>query len=99
MANALLGDLRKLIAEKKVLVIVGSGVSIAATQNAPAASWKGLLKLGVQRCRDLDPELDEDSTNILAAEIESRDLDNILSAAEKVAKKFGNAASRNLAAG
>lgn len=88
MSNALQDDLRDLIAEKKVLVIVGSGVSVAATKNAPAASWKGLLKLGVERCLALDPGLGQDFAKILAAEIESRDLDNLLSAAEKVERKL-----------
>lgn len=34
-------------------MIVGSGVSISATGNAPAASWGGLLKLGVDRCQQV----------------------------------------------
>ena len=71
MANALQGDLRKLIAEKKVLVIVGSGVSLAATRSDPsnhsnpsdhsarAASWTGLLQLGVEHCCALDSKLRE----------------------------------------
>ncbi|MHB1308147.1 MAG: hypothetical protein ACYDC1_04640 [Limisphaerales bacterium] len=57
MPNGLETDLRQLIADKQIVVIVGSGVSIAATKNAPAASWTGLLKLGVSRCRELDSRL------------------------------------------
>ena len=39
--------------DRSVLVVVGSGVSIAATGNAPAASWGGLLRLGISRCEQV----------------------------------------------
>ena len=55
MPDTLTEDLRRLIAEQQVLVVVGSGVSIAATNNAAAASWDGLLRLGVARCGELYP--------------------------------------------
>ena len=38
-------DLRALIRQRRILVIVGSGVSISATQNAPAAEWGRLAVL------------------------------------------------------
>jgi len=38
---------------RSVLLVVGSGVSIAATRNAPAASWGGLLRLGIARCEQV----------------------------------------------
>ena len=48
MDEAHFRDLRQAIADGKVLAIVGAGVSIAATNNAPTASWVGLLKGGVR---------------------------------------------------
>ncbi len=88
MADALVQDLRELIARRRVLVIVGSGVSIGATKNAPAASWTGLLKLGAARCRELHPSLDAAWEQRLIGEITSGDLDDTLSAAEKIARKL-----------
>jgi hypothetical protein len=44
-------DLRELIARRRILVIAGSGISIGATRNAPAASWSGLIKLDAAPCR------------------------------------------------
>lgn len=41
----------------RVLVIVGSGVSMGATWGQPgsrAAAWKGLLELGLERCTELN---------------------------------------------
>ena len=51
MGNDLQADLRELITKRRILVIVGAGVSISATRNAPAASWPGLLTLGAAHCR------------------------------------------------
>jgi formylglycine-generating enzyme required for sulfatase activity len=88
MANDLQADLRELVARRKVLVIVGSGVSIGATRNAPAASWTGLLELGVARCRSVNPSLDVEWEKRLISEIKSGDLDDMLSAAEKISRKL-----------
>lgn len=88
MPGTLESDLRDLILHRRILVVVGSGVSIAATAGADAASWGGLLKLGVERCRDLNANLDEAWAKRLAAEIESPDLDDTLGAAEKVTRKL-----------
>jgi formylglycine-generating enzyme required for sulfatase activity len=51
------GDLRGLIARKEVVLVVGTGVSVSATGNAPTASWKGLLLSGVKWCQGLKPDL------------------------------------------
>jgi hypothetical protein len=40
-------DLCDEIETKNVLIVVGAGVSIAATNSPPAASWTGLLKRDV----------------------------------------------------
>jgi hypothetical protein len=46
-------DLRQEIEEGRVLVVVGTGVSLAATGSESVASWQGLLKDGVERCQGL----------------------------------------------
>jgi hypothetical protein len=53
MSRVLIDDLRKQIAGRQAIAIVGAGVSMGATGNAPAASWLGLLRLGIERCVDL----------------------------------------------
>ncbi|MEM7585139.1 MAG: SIR2 family protein, partial [Acidobacteriota bacterium] len=45
-----LDDLKSRLAKGRVLVVVGAGVSIAATDGASVASWKGLLDHGIDRC-------------------------------------------------
>ena len=88
MANDLQADLRELVTRRRILVIVGAGVSISATRNAPAASWTGLLKLGAAHCRKVNPALDDAWEKRLIGEITSGDLDDMLSAAEKISRKL-----------
>lgn len=91
MTHDLLDDLRQEISQGHVLVVVGSGVSIGATGKDPLASWQGLLENGVDRCvavRGLSKEWEDR----VKAEIQSGikgDMDDLLSAAEKVSSKLG----------
>ncbi len=89
MPNELKEDLRQMIADKKVVMVVGSGVSIAATKNAPAASWGGLLQLGVERCRELNSQLDEAWAQGMRKQIASGDLVEMLLAAENISCRLG----------
>src|SRR6516225_10201061 len=54
MDGLLVGDLRGELARGEVIVLVGAGVSVAATGRAPVASWPGLLEDGVARCEELE---------------------------------------------
>jgi SIR2-like domain len=49
-----LEDLENLLVERpnQVLVIAGAGVSLATDPTNPCAGWKGLLRHGLQWCRD-----------------------------------------------
>lgn len=40
-------------ASERPLLVIGTGVSIQATAGAPAASWSGLLWLGLEKCKSL----------------------------------------------
>ena len=89
VAGELERDLREDIAQHRLVEIVGSGVSIGATRNAPAASWTGLLKLGAARCRELDANLDAAWERARVQDIEHGDLGDMLAAAENVARRLG----------
>lgn len=81
-------DLRKDIANGDVLVVVGTGVSLAATDGKPnesVASWQGLLLNGVDRCEGLDHLSPSKATKLRAA-IRSGNLDRLLAAAGEVRK-------------
>lgn len=81
-------DLRRHIADRQVALIVGSGVSIGASGASPVASWRGLVLDGVARCEAVVRGLPARWADRVREEIESGDLDDLLSAAEKVSSKL-----------
>lgn len=85
-----LDKLRDRIRDQQVIVVVGSGVSIQATGNAEAASWKGLLKSGIRRCREHDVTLDERWERRALDQLDSADRDEFFGVATRVARKLGN---------
>src|SRR5208337_3989953 len=92
MGDGLLEDLQREIGAGRVIAVIGAGVSIGATNNKPVASWQGLLHHGVDRCsrelKDLTG-VDEKWARRVHEEIDSGDLDDVLAAAEKIARKLG----------
>jgi hypothetical protein len=52
MSDSFQDLLRAELAEDRAVVVVGAGVSIAATGGDPRASWRGLLCAGVETLRD-----------------------------------------------
>ena len=88
VADLLLGDLRGLLAGRKVLVVVGAGVSIGASGGAPAASWTGLLEHGVERCVQLGLAAGPWAARQQDA-LRSGDLDELLAVAQQVESKLG----------
>ncbi|MGH8906507.1 MAG: HEAT repeat domain-containing protein, partial [Egibacteraceae bacterium] len=87
--RALVEDLVAQIAAGQVVAVVGAGVSISASGGAPAASWTGLLTSGVDRCEQVVRGLPPRWGGRVRDEICSGDLDDLLSAAEKVTSKLG----------
>jgi hypothetical protein len=90
MGNLLLKDLQREIDAGNVIAIIGAGVSIAATNKKPAASWGELLYHGVGHVRELKQltGVDDKWAERVHDEINSGDLDDMLSAAEKIARRL-----------
>ena len=84
-----LEDLQKEIADNRGVIVVGAGVSIHATGNATCASWTGLQHNGADYCAALNPRLKGDWLKRLGQEIDSDDMDDLLSAAYKITAKLG----------
>lgn len=88
MGGTLKEDLKREIAAGRCVAIVGAGVSIFSTRNAQCASWTGLLRHGVQRCTEVVADLPDGWAGRVTDDIRSGDPDDLLSAAEKVARKL-----------
>jgi tetratricopeptide (TPR) repeat protein len=83
-------DLREEFAAGQVVVIVGSGVSIAATGGAPVASWVGLLEDGVAYCESLlGPSLPAGWAKRRRAAVASGDTEELIGAAEDLTSRLG----------
>jgi tetratricopeptide (TPR) repeat protein len=85
----LIGELKREIAQQRVLIIAGAGVSIGATKNEQCASWTGLLKHGAERCEQIVPNLQKGWKKRVYADIDSGDLIDLLSATEKISQRLG----------
>jgi tetratricopeptide (TPR) repeat protein len=90
MGTTPLDDLREDLAASRVVVIVGAGVSVAATGGAPTASWVGLLEDGVTYCESLlGPSLSAGWADRRRAQLASGDTEEFISAAEDIARRLG----------
>lgn len=87
MSTELINDLRNQIAAREALVIVGAGVSLAATNGNHLASWKGLLEHGAKYCRSLpSTQVDDAWEHRIHDQINSGDLIDLLTAAENISE-------------
>src|SRR5918995_2518805 len=87
MTDALKVELAERIAAKRVLVVVGTGVSLAATGGEKLASWKGLIASGVDRLVELGLRDAKWATS--QKELLEGDLDDLLGVAEQVSRRLG----------
>ena len=80
-------DLEKELASHpdRVLVVAGAGVSCATDTN-PCAYWSGLLKNGLQRCRDRCHNLTHDWATITELLINQNNADELIQAASRIEK-------------
>lgn len=82
----LLDELKREFQSDQVLAIVGTGVSIGATQNQQAASWKGLLNSGIELCTQIC-ECPPGWADRIRAQIDG-DMIDLLCAAENIAQRM-----------
>lgn len=75
-------DLRRMIHDKRVVVVVGAGVSCETTSQAP--SWRGLIESGMERCRILGAN--DDWYETVGFLLAKSNPDMLLTAAEYVAR-------------
>ena len=78
-------DLRKMISRRQVTAVIGSGVSLATTSEAP--SWRGLIELAVDQCQELGAT--KSWCGLVLGMLEEGSPDMLLSAAERVESKLG----------
>ena len=90
--DTLLRKLEADIGRSGVVTIAGTGVSVAACRNQTiegfeVATWAGLLRHGVQHCKDVGAA-DDDDAGLLTSQINSRKTDFLITAAETIAQRL-----------
>jgi len=86
--STVIDDLREEFTTGNVALVVGAGISILTTDDAPVASWRGLLRDGLHRLLKLRRVSAATGERIIA-QIESDDFVEMLSAATFVSQKLG----------
>src|ERR1700758_5117142 len=43
-------ELKKDLDERRIVILLGAGISISTSNGAPTASWRGLLLRGIEHC-------------------------------------------------
>jgi tetratricopeptide (TPR) repeat protein len=85
----LVDDLAASVANGRAVVLVGSGVSVAVSEGARCASWRGLIDDGVSRCVELDPTIGAGWSAAMQELLMSDDPEDLILAAEGVTQKLG----------
>src|SRR4051794_27112272 len=93
MSDELRNSLLEAIRSGQAVVIVGAGVSIAASQNPQVdgqyvASWPGLLRHGLQRCEALG-RMKEKAISSYGDLLEEGDADDFVTVAAAITTKLG----------
>jgi hypothetical protein len=86
------------IRSKQALIVVGTGISIAASGNHKCASWSGLIESGLNHCRDLgiaDESWASEKITSLDNAIRKRDLSEILLVATALEKRLAGNGRNN----
>ena len=81
--------IRQRILNQQVVVIVGAGVSMQATAGASAASWKGLIRSGIDWCRAKKPSCDADWRDRKLKQLESPRRIEFMGLANEIAEEIG----------
>lgn len=94
MGEIVYQELVQRIRERRVLLVVGAGVSVQATGNDPVASWIGLLRNGVARISGLNRApssgwADRQTAVLSAAASGTADTGELLGVAQQVSDRLG----------
>jgi hypothetical protein len=90
--QTLIQKLKEDITQGHVVIIAGTGVSVAACENQlienhPVASWPGLLLNGLEYCRSLGVA-DQEDVELLGNQIKSKKANFLISAAEDISQRL-----------
>ena len=80
--------LRDALRTRGLTPFVGTGLSLAATNNAECAGWKGLLKSGIEACESAIPKLGDGWGDRERQKLEDGDLDDYLDIGDGISRRL-----------
>ena len=84
-----LAELRQRLGEGDVVVVVGAGLSMAATKGAATASWRGLIADGLEHSVEFGhPRLSRKFCDIVKQLLEGQEVDLLLAAASIIESRL-----------
>ena len=72
------------IRSQNALLVVGTGVTLLTTEQAPTASWRGLMEHGKERVADLRQDLAADWVGVVSRDIASDKVRDMLVGAQRI---------------
>jgi len=84
MSKYLRKELVEALAGNQALLVLGSGVTLAATSDAAVAGWHGLIGHGLERACDLRPDLPPSWLNDGRKLLRSKSVSDLIVAAQRV---------------
>src|SRR5262245_5909282 len=90
--ETLIEKLKADVAQGKLVIIVGTGVSVSACGNqevegCKVATWTGLLEHGIKHCRDIGVA-DNADLELLKAQLASNKTNFLIAVAEDVSRRM-----------
>ncbi len=91
--KTLVDDLKQHISHGQVVVVAGTGISVATCENQqvgsfPVATWTGLLKHGVDFCQHTESALNAKEARSVLGQIKVGETDFLITAAELITKRL-----------
>lgn len=84
MTGYLIKELSRHIENRQAILIAGTGITISATGDPVNCSWQGLLRLGLERCKEIEADLAPDWIADVEAKISSTDTAILIEGAQAI---------------
>jgi WD40 repeat protein len=91
LSSSVEADLHARVKQGDVVLVVGAGVSVAATGANPVADWRGLIEDGIHRCMEV-AGVSPKWVEIALEELGSNSPEDLLYPADKVTERLGGRA-------
>mgnify|MGYP001024209992 CR=1 FL=1 len=84
MTGYLVEELSRYVENRQAILIAGAGITISATGDPVNCSWQGLLRLGLERCKEIHASLAPDWITDVESKIASTNIAILIEGAQAI---------------